>query len=301
VARKKKTKVFVSYSRHDEALVKPLASIIGVGADDSVFLDVTSLKPGDLWEEKVIGAVKESSVFVLCWCCESENSVFIAKEISTALSEGGKRLVPVLLCSTPLPAAMADRQWIDLRETILHKCPHPHPKKEQQKPSPAPASGYSSGGFPRSGGPWSDERSAGTKNRFEDYNKIAGQQERDSFHSRASHSYGYGYGSRLPSAPRESVSARSGGKFTSLLLLFVALVILGLIGYALVNLFRHHHGLYLIYAVAAVIALYAVGRLISSMIMKIRTRYSPEAQAERIAAAAASYFKGLGKHPPVSK
>ncbi|MGC2637963.1 MAG: toll/interleukin-1 receptor domain-containing protein [Acidobacteriaceae bacterium] len=116
----------MSYSRHDEALVKPLAGLLGVAADDAVFLDVTSLRPGDRWDDKIIGAVKDSSVFVLCWCCEGKNSEFIAKEISAALLEGGRKLVPVLFCSTPLPASMAERQWIDLRGKVVHDCPIPH-------------------------------------------------------------------------------------------------------------------------------------------------------------------------------
>jgi hypothetical protein len=44
--RKKRCKVFVSYSRHDEELVKPLAGLLGAAANDAVFLDVTSLKSG---------------------------------------------------------------------------------------------------------------------------------------------------------------------------------------------------------------------------------------------------------------
>jgi TIR domain len=137
VAKPRKTKVFVSYSRHDEALVKPLAGLLGVAADDAVFLDVASLKPGDLWDEKIIGAVKEAPVFVLCWCCQCEHSTFIAKEISAALLEKKKKLVPVLFCSTPLPPTMADRQWIDLRGQIVHDCisPHNQEKKVPRDPS----------------------------------------------------------------------------------------------------------------------------------------------------------------------
>ncbi|HEY0760565.1 MAG TPA: TIR domain-containing protein [Acidisarcina sp.] len=129
----------MSYSRHDEALVKPLAGLLGVAADDAVFLDVSSLKPGDLWDEKIMGAVKEASVFVLCWCCESEHSTFVAKEISAALAEGKKKLVPVLFCSTPLPPTMADRQWIDLRGQVVHQCPVAHVPKPTHAPEPAPA------------------------------------------------------------------------------------------------------------------------------------------------------------------
>jgi hypothetical protein len=127
VAPKKKCKVFVSYSRHDEALVRPLAGLLGVAADDAVFLDVTSLKAGDLWEKEIFDALKEASVFILCWCCESEKSKAVAAEIAAALSDDSKKLVPVLFCSTPLPADLAKRQWTDLRGKVVHKCSN-HPK-----------------------------------------------------------------------------------------------------------------------------------------------------------------------------
>jgi hypothetical protein len=126
VARKKKTRVFVSYSRHDEALVRPLAGLLGIAADRVVFLDVTSLQPGDEWETEIINAVRESSVFVLCWCCESQKSEFVAREISTALLDPHKRMVPVLFCSIHLPEALAKRQWIDLSGRILHECGGTH-------------------------------------------------------------------------------------------------------------------------------------------------------------------------------
>jgi hypothetical protein len=126
VASKKKCKVFVSYSRHDEALVRPLAGLLGVAADDAVFLDVTSLRPGQLWEKEIFDALKDASVFVLCWCCESQKSHNVAKEIAAALSDERKKLVPVLFCEAPLPTDLKARQWTDLRGKIVHKCPVPH-------------------------------------------------------------------------------------------------------------------------------------------------------------------------------
>jgi hypothetical protein len=126
VADKKPCKVFISYSRHDEALIKPIASLLVAAGDDAVFLDVTSLKSGDCWEEEIIRAVKESLVFVLCWCCESAKSDFVTKEIKTALKDRGKKLIPVLLCSEKLPTAFARRQWIDLRSQVVHKCEVKH-------------------------------------------------------------------------------------------------------------------------------------------------------------------------------
>jgi hypothetical protein len=118
-ATKKPSKVFVYYSRHDEEIVKPLAGLLGAAAD-AVFLDITSLKPGDLWREEIEGAVRDATVFILCWCCESEQSAFVAHEIGIALEDTTKRLIPVLFCSTPLPKPLSDRQWIDLRGRIIH-------------------------------------------------------------------------------------------------------------------------------------------------------------------------------------
>ena len=126
MARKKKPKVFVSYSRHDEALVRPLAGLLGVASSGVVFMDVASLQPGDHWEKEILEAVQQASVFVLCWCCECEKSDFVAREIGTALSDPAKKLVPVLLCSTALPAKLSQWQWLDLRGQIVHRCDHVH-------------------------------------------------------------------------------------------------------------------------------------------------------------------------------
>jgi TIR domain len=120
--RKKKIKVFVSYSRHDEGTVKPLASLMGVVTDDVVFMDVSELKPGDDWKASIDAAIREASVFILCWCCACERSEYVAKEISVALETPGKRLVPALFCSTPVPEALAARQWIDFRGKLIHTC-----------------------------------------------------------------------------------------------------------------------------------------------------------------------------------
>src|SRR4051794_5660587 len=121
------SKVFVSYTRHDEALVTPLAKLLDLAAEGSVsvFLDVTSLRPGDRWQEKIEEAIRDATLFVLCWCCESPVSRFIAHEISMALRDPKKRLVPVLFCPTPLPSPLSDWQWIDLRGKIVHVCNNP--------------------------------------------------------------------------------------------------------------------------------------------------------------------------------
>jgi hypothetical protein len=107
--------------------------LLGAAADDAVFLDVTSLKPGDRWKDEIESAVRNAAVFVLCWCCESQQSAFVAHEIETALIDSVKRLVPVLFCGTPLPEPLSDRQWIDLRGKVVHFCnDSAHPRKSKR-------------------------------------------------------------------------------------------------------------------------------------------------------------------------
>jgi hypothetical protein len=119
---KKRVKVFVSYSRHDEDLVKPLAGLLGLSAEDAVFLDIEQLKPGVLWEKTIVKAIEQSSVFVICWCCESKKSSFVAREIKLALADRKRKIVPVLFCSAKLPHQVSKSQWIDLRGRVVHTC-----------------------------------------------------------------------------------------------------------------------------------------------------------------------------------
>jgi hypothetical protein len=123
--------VFISYSRHDEGLVKPLAALIGVADsltryEAAVFLDVQELKPGDLWRHEIVSAIRGAKVFVLCWCCKSRQSEFISEEIAVALEDPRKRIVPVLFCEKPLPEHLENRQWIDLRGRVQHDCQSRH-------------------------------------------------------------------------------------------------------------------------------------------------------------------------------
>jgi hypothetical protein len=120
--RRKKCKVFVSYSRHDEALVKPLAGLLGAAANDAVFLDVTSIRPGDDWKSEINEALQEASVFIVCWCCASFVSSMVEDEVARALKDKNKRLVPVRFCDAPLPFALQSRQWTDLRGRVVHTC-----------------------------------------------------------------------------------------------------------------------------------------------------------------------------------
>ena len=122
----------MSYSRHDEDLVKPLARILGAGGD-SVFVDVDNVRPGDLWREEIEAAVLGCAVFILCWCCEGNRSEFVAREIILALQNPKTRFVPVLLCNIPLPESLREHQWVNFAGTFKHSCSHGAPNAPKSR------------------------------------------------------------------------------------------------------------------------------------------------------------------------
>ena len=99
--------VRIVQSTRSRELVKPLAGLLGVATDEAVFLDVNALKPGDKWEEEIFAALQECSVFVVCWCCQSQKSEFVGKEVDAALLDADKKVVPVLFCGADLPSALS--------------------------------------------------------------------------------------------------------------------------------------------------------------------------------------------------
>jgi hypothetical protein len=295
VARKKKTRVFVSYSRHDEALVRPLSSLLGVASDEAVFLDVESLKPGAQWEKEIIAAVREASVFILCWCCAGKNSKFIAQEISTALKDKAKKVVPVLFCSTALPAKIADRQWIDLREQIIHACDPKHANDPAANPAYRPP--RSSGGrtFRGERPAHIDDYMAGWRgDREERRNRECGPGA-DVARTRPG-----GMKPANPQHPYGQYSAVSAGGCVAGLtagLMIIAIIALlgGLIALA-VHLVRTGHAPALreagYLAMGLTILIFALLRI--SRIIRERAE-DLQLEASRISSRAESYFRGLGK------
>jgi hypothetical protein len=110
---------FISYSHRDNDVVKPLVELLSVN-EHRVFWD-EHLKAGDRWDQVIRSAVKQSSVFVLFWCCDTRGSQYVAEEIALALRLK-KRIVPVKLCAAVMPPPLGEWQWIDLRQRVQHVC-----------------------------------------------------------------------------------------------------------------------------------------------------------------------------------
>src|ERR1043166_3304149 len=114
-SRSQECAAFISYSHEDAELVGTLFDLLmSVG---SVFLDKANLVPGDRWRMRVDDAISSSAVFLLFWCQHSAASKAVEKEYRLAVC-AQKRIVPVLLDITPLPAELREFQWVDLSRAL---------------------------------------------------------------------------------------------------------------------------------------------------------------------------------------
>lgn len=110
--------LFVSYARHDEAIIKPLVALLRVAGP--VFRDEDSLRPGDIWHEKIQAEIDRCTEFLLFWCAHSADSAEVRREYELALRLN-KRVVPVLLDGSDLRGPLRARQWIDMRPVHRHQ------------------------------------------------------------------------------------------------------------------------------------------------------------------------------------
>lgn len=111
--------IFVSYSHRDAALVTPVVALLRA-SEALVFRDADGLKPGKRWREQLSTAIAESKIVLVFWCHHAAASEEVLKEYSAAI-ESGKDVLPVLLDTTPLPSKLAEFQYIDFREALLHE------------------------------------------------------------------------------------------------------------------------------------------------------------------------------------
>lgn len=114
---------FISYSRVDEHLLKPVVQLLSI-SNRRIFWDTQTIQPGEKWSEAIEEALVSSATVVVLWCCHSAKSDWVKRE--TTLAAGSAiPLIPMLLCWTSLEAPLSNYQWIDLRAVIRHTCGHP--------------------------------------------------------------------------------------------------------------------------------------------------------------------------------
>jgi hypothetical protein len=105
--------IFVSYSRRDFQIVKPLVEMLRLSGA-GVFQDVDQIPPGTRWRAVLTDALDSCQVCVLFWCHHSAESVYVRSDCDRA-AQGGKLLTPILLDNTPLDETLPEYQAIDMR------------------------------------------------------------------------------------------------------------------------------------------------------------------------------------------
>lgn len=112
----KKTKLkkfFVSYSRKDARVVKPVVEIIrATGA--RVFRDEDSIPPGKKWKDVLATSIEDSDVVVVFWSKDSSKSKTVKEEYTKGVMLD-KDIIPVLLDDCPLCKTLQEYQCIDFR------------------------------------------------------------------------------------------------------------------------------------------------------------------------------------------
>ncbi len=98
-----RTRVFISYSREDEEVVKRLCKHLRSMTDEELlklWLDVERIDPGDRWEEKIKKALEETAVAITLVSADFLESEFVSNIEIPALVEAahdGVSIVPVIV------------------------------------------------------------------------------------------------------------------------------------------------------------------------------------------------------------
>lgn len=107
------SKAFISYARPDEAFAVRLHDDLE-SAGFNVWLDRKDIKTGEIWEEKIAVALKESMVLIVILTPESVASPAVRDEVAYALGKK-KRVVPVLLRDCEIPYRIARLHYTDFQ------------------------------------------------------------------------------------------------------------------------------------------------------------------------------------------
>lgn len=111
--------VFLSHNSQDKDQVRGLAAALRVSGAQ-VWFDEWVIRPGD----SIPGAISEGlgsfNVFALVWSANAEGSRWVRDELDAAfvqrVTSASRRLIPVLLDDTPVPAIIGHLRYLDARD-----------------------------------------------------------------------------------------------------------------------------------------------------------------------------------------
>jgi len=110
----KEKSIFISYSRKDIRFARRLTNDLKA-ADHSVWMDVSTLRGGQDWPERIDQAVRECDTLILVVSPDSMKSDWVSKETMYAMNLK-KYIVPVMCRQAELSVHLADIHHIDFRD-----------------------------------------------------------------------------------------------------------------------------------------------------------------------------------------
>jgi tetratricopeptide (TPR) repeat protein len=119
----KKTKVFISYSRHDLSFATDLYWFLREN-ECNPWMDIYDLIPGQDWQLEIHHNIKTADFFIACL---SQNSVsthgYVQKELKDAISileqipEGEIYIIPIRIDDCIVPTSLASKHWLEWKST----------------------------------------------------------------------------------------------------------------------------------------------------------------------------------------
>ncbi len=97
-------RIFPSYAHRDEAIVRQVESYARTMGDEYL-RDVTHLRSGEVWNDRLMAFIRAADVFQLFWSRNSMTSPWVRQEWEYALSLGRPHFVRPTYWESPMPAA----------------------------------------------------------------------------------------------------------------------------------------------------------------------------------------------------
>lgn len=116
-----RTKVFISYSRSDSAIVHQLHTVLQKWRHHA-WLDIHDIKPGDNWQEQTVTALAQADIVIAVITPHSiSGSGFVRQEFQQALSLAQQKkciLIPLIFGRLQLPKEFSIYHAVDWNNTV---------------------------------------------------------------------------------------------------------------------------------------------------------------------------------------
>lgn len=111
--------IFISCAREDRDHVQRLQALLGaIVGESAIFVDQDKVRAGSAWTLELARALVDSTHFVVIWSRRARDSHWVHQEVTSVVElcreQPLRRIIPVRIDPTPLPAALQPFEGIDL-------------------------------------------------------------------------------------------------------------------------------------------------------------------------------------------